>query len=99
MTTQTEDPAACGDECECNSPEHGFISRQICGMTETMREHSGRVTLVSLGAGLVVGYLVGRSLAYRSSRADRHTAEQLGQWIMRRLDHVLPERITSRFRG
>jgi hypothetical protein len=100
MAMQTEaKPADYGYDTACDSPERGFISRQICGMTQTMREQSGRFTLVALAAGLAAGYLVGHSLASRSRGANRRTAERLGQWIMQRLDLVLPDRIVSRLHG
>jgi hypothetical protein len=100
MAMQTElGPADFGYESEGDSPEQGFISRQICGMSEMVRENSGRATLIALGGGLVLGYLVGQSLANRPSRADRDVAERLGQRIIEGLDRVLPERVASRLRG
>jgi hypothetical protein len=70
-------------------------------LRDMVEDHEGQTVLVALalgfGIGVALGYAIGGPSESHSRRwIDRSTAENLGRKMLDRLDHMLPEAVSSR---
>jgi hypothetical protein len=73
-------------------------------LRDMVEDREGQTVLVALalgfGIGVALGYAIGGPSESHSRRwIDRSTAENLGRQMLDRLDHMLPEAISSRLHG